>query len=216
MAFTGVNGTLTNLAADMAGESDFLLVKKPVEAFKANDVAVVTDCINWAKFQVTDATAGTAAETVKLAHAGGALSAYGGGNKDGNLGAVFRKDSTVGRLDTVWWFIGSIDGTKGLYRLSARDEVPVLVSRRIYAMQLTYDIDSNDDLIIDATGKGASELATTDWPRVRSLNIQMLVQSEKTAEGGGKTSVTSFAGVTVPSDKHLYLPLQMNVALRNQ
>ena len=217
VALTGVNGTLTNLSADMAGESDGLSVKTPVEPFKANDVAVITDCINWAKFQVTDVAAG-AADSVKLLHAGGVLPAYGGGNKDGNLGASFRKDSTVGRLDTVWWFIGTVDKQKGLYRLSARDGAPVLVSKRIYAIDLAYDIDVNDDGVVAAadTGKKASDLLAADWPRVRSVNIQMLLQSEKTADAGGKVAVTSFAGVTVPTDKRVYLPLQMNVALRNQ
>ncbi|GAB2881669.1 hypothetical protein GCM10027046_07430 [Uliginosibacterium flavum] len=216
LVVTGINGTLTRTSDDMADGTVDVVVKTPLEPFKAHDIAVVTDCVNWAKFQVTDVLAGSA-DKVNLKHAGGALSGvWGQGNQDGNIGAKFRKDSSVGRLDSVWWFIGTVNNQKGLYRLSARDGAPALVSARIYAMQLTYDLDTNDDAIADDLDNKASDVGLTDWPKVRSVSLQMLVQSEKTADAGGKVSVTEFAGVTVPTDKYLYLPLQMNVAVRNQ
>ncbi len=211
---TGIAGSLTSTATDMTSEHDDLVVKAPVQDFKANDVAVVTDCVNWVKFQVTDVTAGSAADTVNLAHEGHTSTAWGGGNQFSALGASFRKDSTVGRLDSVWWFIGTVGQKKGLYRFSPRDGTPILVSDKILGMQVVYDVDSNADGVADALGKKASEV--TDWTQVRSASVQMLLRSSATVSGGGSTTVTSFAGVTVPSDNHVYMPLQMAVALRNQ
>jgi type IV pilus assembly protein PilW len=212
---TGVNGTLTQLAQDMTTQADNLVVTTPKTAFAAHDVAVVTDCITWAKFQVTDVTAASST-TTSLAHTGGVLSdVWGQGNVDGNLGAVFKKDSTVGRLDSVWWYVGA---SGGLYRMSARDGAPVLVSKRVYAMKITYDVDSDSNGVIASSerGKTASSLASTDWPKVRGATIQLLMRSEKIADSGVPSTYTTFAGVTIPSDKHVYLPLQVSVALRNQ
>lgn len=217
VVLTGINGSLTQLTQDMSTQADGLVVKTPKTPFSANDVAVVTDCITWAKFQITDTAAGGSTGTTSLAHGAGVLSGvWGQGNKDGNLGAIFKKDSTVGRLDSVWWYVGT---NGGLYRMSARDGAPVLVTKRVQAMKITYDVDSNVDGVISSTerGKTAASLATKDWVNVRGVTIQLLMRSEKIADSGGQSAYPTFAGVSIPSgDKHVYLPLQVSVALRNQ
>jgi len=210
----GIFGSVTNTAADMSAEHDDLVVIAPAQAFKANDVAVVTDCINWVKFQVTNVTDGSAAGTVNLAHEGSALNVWGGGNQLPALGAAFRKDSTVGRFDSIWWFIGTVGQKHGLYRFSPRDGAPILVSDKVLGMQIRYDVDTNADGMAETASQKASEV--TNWPQVRSASVQMLLRSSATVSGGGVTTVSSFAGTAVPSDNHVYMPLQMTVALRNQ
>lgn len=218
VAMTGVSGSLSALNTAMATQAANLVVKKPVEPFKANDIAVVTDCINWAKFQVSTATEPSAADTTQtLSHAAGATGdgSFGGGNLDGNLGEVFGVGATVARLDTVWWFIGKVGDQTGLFRLSARDNVPVLVSARVLALSVKYDLSNNTAGTITSSGLTASQVGDTNWTSVRSATVSMLMRSEKVGNAGQQT-VSSFSGRSVPNDGRVYMPLQMTVALRNQ
>lgn len=214
LALTGVFGTVTTTAADMGSETGAVVVKTPVQPLKANDVLLITDCVNWVKFQVTAATPGDTAGTLSLTHEAGVTNAWGRGNQNGALGASFKKDSTVGRLDTIWWFIGTVNEKRGLYRLSPRDGVAVLVSDKVQALELRYDVDSNSDGVADQLDRSAADVS--DWTQVRSASIRMLMRSDSMVSGSNGTTVTSFAGQSVPADKHLYMPLQMTVALRNQ
>lgn len=217
VAFTGIYGALSTLAVNMANESAVVSIVPSAEPFRPGDVAVVTDCLSWAKFQVTSVVPDSQdAGRINLAHLGGPLEAYGGGNKSDALGAAFKRDSTVGTLDTVWWFIGTIDGVRGLYRLSARAGTPVLVTRKIHAMQFAYDLDADRNETIEKKGVAAGDIKADEWPYVRSMAMQLLVRSDKTSDAGGQASVENFAGVAIPKDRRLYLPLQVNVALRNQ
>lgn len=218
-SFVGISGSLSVLNTAMTSQSADLVVKKPLDLFKANDIAVVTDCINWAKFQVTAATVVDASSTTQtLKHEGGEkATTFGKGNVDGNLGELFGVGATVGRLDTIWWFMGKVNGQAGLYRLSARDNVPVLVSSRVAAISVTYDVSNDINGTITDSGKSASEVAasTNKWTSVRSATISMLMRSEKVGNAGQQT-VTTFNGQDVTNDSHVYLPLQMTIALRNQ
>jgi Tfp pilus assembly protein PilW len=217
VAFTGISGVLTTTAADMANETADLTVARSPESFKAGDVAVVTDCITWAKFQVTSVVPDGQDQTkIKLGHAGGAMSVYGGGNKSGALGAAFKRDSTVGSLDTVWWFLGTVDGVRGLYRLSARNGTPVLVSSKVYAMEWSFVTSSEVNGKTEIKPLSPVGATDSDWLAVRKSTLQLLMRSEKPSNAAGKLELDSFAGVKIPSDRRLYLPLQVNVALRNQ
>jgi type IV pilus assembly protein PilW len=217
VALTGIFGVLTTMSVDMANESALVSVARSAESFKDGDVAVVTDCINWAKFQVTSVVPDAQDPTrVNLAHAGGAMSVYGGGNKSGALGAAFKRDSTVGSLDTVWWFIGTIDGVRGLYRLSARSGSPVLVSTKVYALQFDYNVDADGNTVVDKKDLVVGDVKDVEWPAVRAMSAQLLMRSDKASNAGSKLEVENFAGVKIPNDRRLYLPLQVNVALRNQ
>lgn len=217
LVVTGIFGALTQMDADMATQADALSVKTPVSKFNVGDVAVVTDCINWAKFEITGITERANAAGLSLAHEGGTHAAtYGNGNEDGNIGELFGVGSRVGSLDHVWWFIGTVGGKSGLYRLSARDATPVLVSERVVAMRLAYDLAASlEDEKITTTGVAAAAVASTSWPLVRRAHVDLLLKSGKTVKAGEQT-VTSFGGMSVPNDGYLYLPVSLSVALRNQ
>lgn len=212
VAVSGVFGSLSQLKTGMSNQSAALVLRQPTQSFQANDVAVITDCVNWSKFQVTSVTTDQGAKTETLSHAAGGTG-VGGGNKDATIGEVFGVGATVGRLDTIWWYIATqADGQQGLFRFSARDGLPVLVSSKVSAMVLLYDIDSNGDGVVDQTDKLAAEVA--NWAQVRGVKAQLLMRSEKKASSSAGAAI--FAGQPVPQDGRIYLPLQMNVALRNQ
>ncbi|MEC5384333.1 prepilin-type N-terminal cleavage/methylation domain-containing protein [Uliginosibacterium sp. H3] len=217
LAVVGVSGTLTSLKDAMSSQAAALVVNRPLESFKADDIAVITDCINWAKFQVTTVTDGSSSQT--LAHSAGAQgdASYGKGNKDGSIGELFSAGASVGRLDTTWWFMGKVGGKSGLYRMSARDNTPVLVSDKVVGLAVRYDQATGSTGAITQRDQSASSVtaSATKWTSVRSATVQMLLRSEKVGNAGQQT-VSSFNGVSIDADSHVYLPLQMTVALRNQ
>ncbi|MDO6385026.1 PilW family protein [Uliginosibacterium sp. 31-12] len=218
VAFVGISGSLSVLSTAMGSQAADLVIKKPLELFKSNDLAVVTDCINWAKFEVTSVTVPDASGTTQtLKHEAGETSSFGKGNLDGNIGELFGVGASVGRLDSVWWFMGKVNGQSGLFRLSARDNVPVLVSSRVAAISVNYDLSNSANGSVTDAGKTAAqvEASANKWTSVRSATISMLMRSEKVGNAGQQTA-TSFNGQSVSSDSHVYLPLQMTIALRNQ
>jgi type IV pilus assembly protein PilW len=216
VAAYGVSGSLSNVAAGhaMVSQTDDLVVKLPVQPFQANDIAVITNCINWSKFSVSSVITDTAAKTQTLSHAAGTASGNSaGGNSDGALGELYGVGSTVGRLDAVWWYIGTqTNGDKGLYRLSARDGSPQLVSGRINKMVITYGLDTDANSVVDTTVNAAG---VTDWNKVMVANIQMCIRSANIVTAVAQSTATC-AGAAAPTDKHLYLSLQETISLRNQ
>lgn len=213
IASYGVNGSLANIVSGhgMANQSDDLVVKLPVQPFQANDIAVVTNCINWSKFQITSVITDTAGSTQTLSHAAGSSGST--GNADATLGELYGVGATVGRLDAVWWYVGTQPGgDKGLYRLSARDGSPQLVSGRINRMVITYGIDTNADSVVDKTVNAAG---VTDWNQVMVANVQLCVRSASMVTAVAQSTATC-AGAAAPTDKHLYLSLQETISLRNQ
>lgn len=213
---TGISGALTQIDADMSSQEQALSVKAPVSGFKIGDVAVVTDCINWAKFEVTEVALSANGASLSLSHAGGVNAvSYGKGNEDGNLGELFGVGSRVGSLDHIWWFVGSVGGKSGLFRLSGREGTPVLVSERVVAMRLTYDLAASADNDKVTTTDASAATVGSAWPLVRRAHAQLLLKSGKTVKAGEQT-VQSFGGMSVPQDGYLYLPVSLSVALRNQ
>jgi len=215
VATYGVRSSLSNIAAGhaMTGQTDDLVVNMPVQVFQTGDIAVVTDCVNWSKFQITGVQTDTAADTQTLAHAAVSTSDGGGGNSDSSLGELFGVGATVGRLDAVWWYIGTqSDGDKGLYRLSARDGAPQLVSGRVNWLQIKYGVDTNSDDVVDETVDAAD---VTNWNNVMVANIELCVRSSGVVNAVPQTSETC-GGTSAPTDRHLYLDLHESVSLRNQ
>lgn len=217
VVFLGVSGSLSNIATShgMSLQTDDLVIKRPTVDFQANDVAVITDCVNWTKFQITSVSTDSSASTQTLAHAAGTtVSGLGGGNSDDSLGELFGVGATVGRLDAIWWYVAAgPTGQNALYRMSARDGAPLLVSNRIERFHVTYDVASTSSGTV--TSKDLEASAVTDWSLVRSARIQVLARSEKLSRAGEQT-VTTFAGESVPTDNHVYFPVEMVVSLRNQ
>lgn len=211
----GVRSTLSNITSGhaMDSQTDDLVVNMPVQTFQTGDIAVVTDCVNWSKFQVTGVVSDSSADTQTLSHAAVSTSDSGGGNSDSSLGELFGVGATVGRLDAVWWYIGTqSSGDKGLYRMSARDATPQLVSGRVERLQITYGVDTNSDEVVDSTVDAAD---VSNWNNVMVANIEMCVRSSSVVNAVPQTSGTC-GGATAPEDRHLYLALHESVSLRNQ
>lgn len=203
----GVSGVLSHLTVAMTNQSSELKMVSPPTPFADKDLAVITDCINWAKFQVTGVVNDGGTTTLKHAKSDTPVADwYGKGNKSDALGEVFNVGAMVGRLDTVWWYVKD----DGLYRFSAATGAHARVSTLVHALQVRFDIDNNDDGVVDLTDQAPGSV--TNWSKVRVANVKMLMRS---AKRGGSERPT-FAGEQVPADGHIYFPLEMTIALRNQ
>lgn len=225
----GISGSLAQVTTAVSeSQTDPVIVSKPSSDFRIKDVVVITDCLKWSMFEVTGVTAVSGTPpTVQLAHAVSATSTgtVSGGNKFATLGAAFKSGATVGSFDYVWWFVAEVSGKKGLYRLSARELQlgggAQLVSNRIQDMRLRYELDTDDNKTIDQAGKSAGDIDASaadalKWTGVRRAVLEVLARSEKPSNTSSAVSYT-FGGASVtPTDKHLYLPLELAVALRNQ
>lgn len=212
---TGITSVLTETKTAMDNSNSDLTVKNSRQSFSAGDVAVISNCINWTKFQITKATPGE--ETTTLEHkAGDKAGTAGGGNSAADLGDIYGVGSSVGKLDTVWWFVGQPEGKpRGLYQLSGMGGLPVLISARVKDIHLSYDIDTNADGIVDLSDQSAGDVKTAgNWAQVRAAHVEVLMRSDK----GVPTRPVkyTFRGNQVtPTDRAAYLVLSQTVALRN-
>lgn len=216
VAVTGIVSVLSELASGMATHTDTLLVKAVSPGFKANDVAVISDCINWTKFQIT--AVATKPAGIELSHAAVGLgNTVGGGNKQADLGELYGVGASVGRLDTNWWFVGQPNGKpRGLYRMSATEQVPLLISPDVTDLRLRYEVDTSTpaDKTPDVSGKTATEVsALARWPNITAVSIELLARSSKPV---GRTSTYRFGGQSVTAnDGYAYQSFGMEVGVRN-
>lgn len=214
---TGITDVLTETTAAQTTSSEDLSVKPGRQGFAVGDVAVISNCINWTKFEVTAVSANATNTLVTLKHESKTSSGTpGGGNAAADLGEIYGVGSSVGKLDTVWWFVGQPDGKpRGLYRLSGMGGTPVLISPRVHDIRVRYDVDTNADGIVDLPSQTATQVRTGgNWAKVRSARVEVLMRSEKSVPT--QAVRYSFDGTTTtPTDRAVYLVLSQNVALRN-
>jgi type IV pilus assembly protein PilW len=217
---TGITSVLTETTAAQANSSADLLVKPSRQSFAANDVAVISNCINWTKFEITAVATDAVTKKVTLKHEAKTSTGPGGGNGAADLGDIYGVGSSVGKLDTVWWFVGKpTDKPRGLYRLSGMGGNPVLISPRVYDMRVRYDVDVDRDGKVDGAGdlteQSAAQVKTAgNWAKVRAAHVEILMRSDK----GVPTQPVkyTFGGTAVtPTDRAAYLVLSQTVALRN-
>ena len=212
---TGISSVLTETTTAMGNTNSELTVKNSRQSFAANDVAVISNCINWTKFQITEVTPGEGISTLKH-EAGDKAGTAGGGNSATDLGDIYGIGSSVGKLDTQWWFVGQPeDKPRGLYQLSGMGGNPVLISPRVYDMRVRYDVDTNADGVVELAEQTAAQVkAAGNWAKIRAAHVEILMRSDK----GVPTQPVkyTFGGTQVtPTDRAAYLVLSQAVALRN-
>ncbi|WP_417068767.1 PilW family protein [Niveibacterium terrae] len=215
VGITGITSVLTETTTAMANSNSDLTVKNSRQSFSDGDVAVISNCINWTKFQITTATPGEESTTLKH-EAGDKAGTAGGGNSASDLGDIYGVGSSVGKLDTVWWFVGQPEGKpRGLYQLSGMGGLPVLISARVQDIHLSYDIDTNADGIVDQPEQTAAQVKTAgNWAKVRAAHVEVLMRSDKSVPTQAIKYTFRGAQVT-PTDRAVYLALSQTVALRN-
>lgn len=230
IAVRGISGMLTELDAPMTDGTTALKLVTPTSGqdVKVGDVLLITDCKASSIFEATSNS------ITSVAHATGNTPGVGTGNKQDGLGSIYKKGSVVGRLDVVWWFVGTVNNIKGLYRLSARDAIldnakPQLVSDQVAKLHLNYAYEvAKEPTTGSSLAAGEVKTVTADqlianvnagglggWHSVRGVTINMLIRSSKPGNTVAVPYTFDSDVQTTPTDRYVYLPMKMSVGIRN-
>jgi type IV pilus assembly protein PilW len=211
---SGVSRVVTTLSQSTSDAADQLVVVDSTPSLATGDVAIVTNCISLSKFQVTGYSLNANGKGVVTHAVATTPTTLGGGNTRADLGSVYPSGATVAKLDTRWWFVGQPTGKpKGLYRVDAASGAVILVSPRVVDMRVRYEVDSDGDGIADQFDRTAAQVST--WTNVTAVSVELLARSPDNVQNQPAPYV--FGGQTVtPDDQAAYLPLRVNLGLRNK
>lgn len=197
------------------------------------EVLVVTDCLNTAIMQQTNANAGNTATTIVNAVGAGAP-----GNCTQGLGRPldctttagtpyqYDQDSFVLRLLSRAYYIGTgASGRSALFRMTLGANgvlgAPVEIADGVVDMQLVYGVDTTNDGSIDAYQR-ADAIAPADWANVLSVQINLLMQSTDDRVADNPQSYVLFDGTpgsltpVTPADRRLRRVYSSTTTIRNR
>ena len=176
------------------------------------DIVMISDCQNAAVFQVTNYTGSNG----NVVHNTGALSP---GNATKNLGSPFATGAEITRINVTSFFLSTNpQGQPALYRVIGSG-VPQELAEGVERMQLLYGVDTTlpaPDRVLDAY---LAANAVTDWSRVLSVRIALLVRSpSEVAKAELDTATYDLNGVAYdpPDDRRMRQVLTATVGLRNR
>lgn len=181
----------------------------PGNGLSQGDIAMISDCVNSAIFQITNNNPDTSGT---LVHNTG-VNDPPPGNVTKKLGKEYEKAGSVIRLTTTTYYIRSdSEDRPSLYRLKGTDDVDELIEG-VEDMQILYgeDIDGN---------RGVSFYATADkvaiWDNVISVRISLLLRTLEDNLASSPQSYTFNGATTTPSDRRLRRVFTVTVNLRNR
>ena len=201
LATVGIYGMISALNAPANGTvNSLVLTGSP--AVQPGDVLVVSDCVSASIFEASKVATALGVTTVQH-NASVNTGGMGNGNNAPGLGANYPRGATVGRLDVIWWFYAeniTVDGQQlsGLFRMSARDNTPLLVSNRVTSLAVNYTLPNG-------TVQNTLNAAGETWASPTSANLTVTVRSDKRSKAV-KGSLGDFDTI----------PLQTSVGLRNR
>ncbi len=183
--------------------------------FNQFDIAMVTDCVDSAIFQISSMNPNTSGS---LSHNTGVESP---GNATNDLGKKYSNTAEVIRLMTITYYISN--GTSGLPSLFRKEGANAgeEIIEGLQDLQILYGVDSDGDRVVNRY-VGAN--LVTDWKDVISVRFNLLLQS---LADNITTSpqAYSFNGVTydgrpgngaLPTDRRLRRAMTTTVNLRNR
>ena len=179
-ARTTINSSATtiNIAVDSV-EAGACGATARISGFCVNDIAVVTDCMNSAVFQITEITAAGA-----VSHQAVAATDKTPGNSTTNwstqAGDVFKLGAELLLASNTIYFIA--DGTSqrpSLWqKINKADAVELLEG--VEDMSIKYGVDTDiSSLLIPDIFKKASDMTAADWGKVVAVRIELLVASNE-------------------------------------
>lgn len=200
----GASGSWVLLTTAMANQTANLSTS--AHEFIADDLIYITDCNKGDIFQ---ASSGVAANT-DISHAAG-LSA--GENQTGNLSKSYGVGAQIFKVSTVVYSIQQGNGGQpGLFR-QKNAEAPVELIEGIENMQILYGEDTNADRTPDYY---VSFDNIADINNVVSIQISLLVASNKDNLVSEPLSFTYNGATTIATDRRLRRVFTSTIAVRNR
>lgn len=192
--------------------------------FASGQTAVLSDCINASVLKVSSYSH-SSGDTGTLSF----TSNVGGVTASGAAAVSYSASSSVARVETVWWFLGTPRfgndvWPRGLYRVDGDSANATsgngfkLISTRIQDVAFTYDRDTTatPDGVIDERSVSPSSIGTSnaEWMKVRRMHLEILLKSDTQVLPEKQSYYFNSATVTA-ADKRIYLPLELSTTLRN-
>ncbi len=192
-----------------------------VPQFAAGDILMITDCVSADVFRATNVSQGS--NTITMAHASDV-------NIDNKLSKSYGTDAEVYQYESIEYFVRDTGRTTvsgepvhGLFmrrwgRVGDLSLTPTAVEliEGVEDMQLQYGVDLTGDRRVDQYVDGD---AVTDWGRVMSVRINLLLHSiEENVVGraGAQVQELEFMGTALPQDGRLRQVYTSTVAVRNR
>lgn len=209
-----VGGSGVALEAPMPDSSAELKVNSVYASnIQLGDVVMLSDCVNAAILQITQIQYSN-----HLQHQTGT---YSPGNYTKNLGKPYQAGATVQKLASTSYFVANAngssdcsDGACGLWeKVGAATEQELV--RGVDNMQVLYGVASNPR---QAVTSYVTAGAVTDWNRVASVRIALLLSSESSATLQTDSRSFDLLGATLGpfNDRRLYRVFTATIALRNR
>lgn len=187
----------------------------------SGDILVVANCNAARVFQATEIVGNESTGEVRIAHAAGEnpgneITTWGGGDDPSSDESFGQDDSQILQMITTVYYIA--EGTSG--QPSLWQEVNGLDRQELLEgvqdMQLEYGLDSNGDGTLDSY-RDADDLSVTEWSRVFSVRVNLLVQSTEDNVLPDPQPYT-FHGETVddPGDRRLRHVFSSTVGIRSR
>lgn len=200
---------------------------------QAGEVLAITDCLNTAIFQQTNANTGNTATTIINASGAGSP-----GNCTQGLGEPldcstatgtpyqYDEDSFVLRLMSRAYYVGTgASGRSALFRMTLGANgslgTPVEIADGVVDMELVYGVDTDFDGSIDAYQR-ANAISTANWANVLSVQINLLMESTDDRVADNPQSYILFDGTTAsltpvtPTDRRLRRVYSSTTTIRNR
>jgi type IV pilus assembly protein PilW len=166
--------------------------------------AIISDCGNASVFEVSNFAAGGGDITGTITRPG-----------PSNLGADYRPGARVTPVVSVGYFVAPDAAGTGtsLWRV-VDDEPAVEMVPGVEAMEVSYGIDTDDDVIVN---QYVNANAVTDWSQVISVTLAVLIRSAEQTSGTVDSRAYTLLGATrLPfNDRFQRSIFSTTVTLRN-
>lgn len=204
IAIMGAFSSGVNLDGNLVPQNANVQVNGNPDGFKADDVLVVTNCVNADVFRATNVSSSGGITTA----------AHANSSNTGNRIGVYGEDAFVMRVDQYTYFVGTnTAGNPALYRVGL-DGIAEELVEHVQDLQLRYGLDTNGDGTVDSYSD-----APGTWTQVASVTLNLLMRSPDNNVATSQPSLaynnTTFSG-TSAADRRIYQVYSATVGVRNR
>ena len=213
LTIRGARPSSAKLTGNMTADNANIQIDSNPDNFEANDILIITDCINADIFQASAVSNGSGT-TVTIAHANNV-------NTDNRLSKAYRDNAMLMRFETYTYFVADSGRTNAagnpiysLFRTSVDGSTEELIEG-IEDLQIQYGVDTNDDMLVD-TYVAAGGVGASQWGNIVAVRLSVLadtIENVATAETGYNTGTFSSNS---PGDRKLRREFTTTVTLRNR
>ncbi|GAB4355905.1 MAG: PilW family protein [Methylohalobius crimeensis] len=173
--------------------------------FDDGDIVIAGNCSRASIFQITNVNLGE-----NVVHNTGAGSP---GNATKNLGACYAGKGSLTKITTRSYYIrNNAAGVPALYRKDGTRDAEELVAG-IEDMQILYGVDTDGD---ESANQFLRANDVTDWSRVTSARISLLLRSSEDNITTDSQSYTYNGSTSTPADRRLRRVFTTTISLRNR